>query len=263
MPLQNGRKEHIMIKRFNFKKKKEGFDSNLPLPKGGYIARILKVEIKENSKGQYLALYYDIAQGTYAGYWQARFDSYDGADKRWKGIIYVNIPSDDDPKEDSWKMSKFKAFITSMERSNPGFEFDWNEQHFVGLQIGAIFNLKDIAKDNGDTVRITNFVRFASIDTILSNSFTQPKDYIQDQEAVTNDFTDGDKKKADISDLFPVKDISNTFVDQTGHDAKEEINPFADQGEKVIGDDQADISNPFISLNVPSTPESADELPFK
>ena len=252
-----------MIKKFNFRQKKEGFDRNLPLPKGGYIIRILEVKIKENKIGQYLVIYYDIAQGTYAGYWQARFDAYDGPDKSWKGFTFLNIPKDDGSTEDGWSMGKFRAFITSLERSNPGYEFDWDEQHFVGLQVGAIFNLKDIQTDAGDTVRITNLFRFASVDTIINKAFDQPKDYIKDQDEATDDFKGIDNHKADIGDLFAKKDISNPFAAQTGHDATEEINPFADQGEKVIGDDQADISYPFINLNDPSSPESADELPFK
>lgn len=245
-----------MIKKFRLRRT-EGLLANLPLPKGGYVVRILKVDIRSNSRGQYLALYYDIAHGTYAGYWQKRYDSCEGSDRKWKGFIFVSIPTDDGTKEDGWSHSKFEAFLTALERSNPGYTFDWDEQHFVGLQVGAIFNLKDIVKDDGDTVRVTNFVRFASVETIVTNSFDQPKDYIKEQDVASEDFTDGGNK-ADTSGFVP--------------DKSESTNPF-EGGNPQVDNKGQDHVNPFLAQNspgendgfpeAPSDLDPVEELPFK
>ena len=43
------------------------YGTTASVPKGGYVVKILGVNVKQNSKGQYLELGCDIAEGEYAG----------------------------------------------------------------------------------------------------------------------------------------------------------------------------------------------------
>ena len=194
-----------MIKKFNFDISSPSPNGGMPLPKGGYVIKIKAVKVAENKIGQYLAIEYDIAEGTYAGYWQARYDSWESDDKQWKGIIYVNIPNENGSKEDSWSIARFKAFITALMRSNPGYIYDSEEQHFVGLIVGGLFNLKEIRKADGEKIRVTNFARFSSVDTIRNGAYTLPKDQLLSANDTSEGSSGQGSGEVSCDDEFPFK----------------------------------------------------------
>lgn len=97
------------------------------LPAGPQICRI--VEVLDVPDKEYLDVYFDIADGEFKGYFKTLQDN--------TGKNYGRITR-------SYKSSAlpfFKAFITAVEKSNPGYKWDWNERGLSGRL--CVVNFRD------------------------------------------------------------------------------------------------------------------------
>lgn len=117
----------------------------------------------------------DIAEGEFAGYYQADFDAQQREDKRWKGVLRQYLPKDDGTEKDAWTASSLKAMVEAVEESNPGFHFDWDEKKLKGKVAGCLFRNEEWAFDgrSGWTVRPCKLI---SLDALKSGKFRMPKD---------------------------------------------------------------------------------------
>ena len=110
------------------------------LPAGGYKCIIKKVACETTQAGkEYLKLAIDILEGEYKDFFQKRFDNDTREDKKWSGIWTVFTegynPGTTNPK--------FKGLITSVEASNPNFNFNFDEQTLVNKKVGLVFREED------------------------------------------------------------------------------------------------------------------------
>lgn len=139
------------------------------LQPGGYICKILKVQTEERYYGTLLRIGFDIAEGEHEGYYRRRFDQKKQYDEnaKWPGMYYQTVRQDD--------LRYFKGFITSIEASNPGFKWDWDEKKLVGKLFGGIFGEEEYEKQNGEigTIVKCGFVR--SVDAIREGKFKVPE----------------------------------------------------------------------------------------
>ena len=125
---------------------------------GGHICKILDVKIeqyntKEGKTFEVLIMRIDIeAPDEQAGFYQRRFESdakADALNAKWKGNYRLTIPEDN--SEDFVK-TRFKTFITSIEKSNPGYKWNWEENTLVGKVFGGVYGLKQIELTQGANV---------------------------------------------------------------------------------------------------------------
>ena len=117
------------------------------LPVGAYICQILKAEEKvySSSKGEWhkLEVSFDISEGEHKDFYANDYRSQSGEDKKWKGILRMNIPSDDGSEADTWAKRSFKTNILAIEESNNGYHWDWNEAQLKGKTIGIVFRSEE------------------------------------------------------------------------------------------------------------------------
>lgn len=122
--------------------KSEDSSKMAPLPAGAYVAVIKAVKIDGVDPDQTLILRMDVSEGEHAGYFMKRYkaDSERGGrfEPKYKGDFRLRIPNDANtralyPESDR---RRFNAAINRIERSNPGYTWDWNEQGLVGKTIG-------------------------------------------------------------------------------------------------------------------------------
>ena len=146
------------------------------LPAGGYVAKILKVEVCEYNWGDVLVLSFDINEGEYKGHFRKRWDA--DADssygQKWKGTFRLNIPSDKSRYPDSDKRA-FNNAIWAVEASNKGYKWAWKEETLKGKLIGVLFRNREWEKD-GNTGWTTECCTVTSVEDIRSGSFKMPKD---------------------------------------------------------------------------------------
>lgn len=129
------------------------------LPAGIYGVRLTNVI--DNAEGKYFEITCDIVKGEYANYFKAQVDA---------GL------KDGSKTFRSYKdtaLTFFKGFITAVEKSNPGYHWNWDEKTLIGKNVIAVFGDEEYVKDG--EVRIgTKLVEFRSIDAWKEGKITVP-----------------------------------------------------------------------------------------
>lgn len=134
---------------------------------GGHICKILEVSIekfvmKETGKEfEQLVLKIDIEEpDEQAGFYQRKYAEdakRDALNTKWKGYFRVSIPEDDSSEGIK---TAFKTFTTSVENSNPGYKWNWEENTLVGKLFGGVFGYEEFVTQDGRTLTMTK-CRFA------------------------------------------------------------------------------------------------------
>lgn len=118
---------------------------------GGHICKILEVSTQKyttKSTGEefeQLILKIDIVEpDKQAGYYKRRLDQdrqgENGEKAKWKGYYKLTIPKDSSPE---YIKSAFKTLVTSIEQSNSGYQWNWEENTFVGKVFVGVFGLEE------------------------------------------------------------------------------------------------------------------------
>lgn len=129
---------------------------------GGHICKVLEAKIeefeskKDNKKYEQLIIKFDIeSPDEQAGFYNRKFSEdaeKDALKAKWKGIHRISVPTND--SEDFIK-SRFKAFTTSIEDSNPGYKWNWEENTLVGKVFGGVFSYEEFVNNDGNTITMT------------------------------------------------------------------------------------------------------------
>ena len=85
----------MAIKRFNDYETTQAYGDYQQLPKGGYVLKILGVELCTNKIGQYVKISCDVAEGEYAGFFTNEYKNQQQEDKKWHCNYLLNVPNDD------------------------------------------------------------------------------------------------------------------------------------------------------------------------
>lgn len=131
------------------------------LPAGGYVCGITAVEDVPDK--EYLRIEFDIAEGDFKNYYRDLYQS-----KSFWGGNFIKSYKDK-------ALPFFKGFVTSVENSNPGYKFDYDEstlkRKFVGLVLGEEEYL-----GNDEVVKTRLYVaQIHSVDKIREGKFEVPK----------------------------------------------------------------------------------------
>lgn len=164
-----------MIRKPNNWNEVQEFSDRQKLPLGAYVCKVKKCSVVDNSYGEQLAILFDIAEGEYAGYFQKDFASNTAQDKKWRGVLRVWIPKDDGSDNDEITKRSFKGMTTAFERSNPGYQWDWNENSLVGKTVGILFRNEEYDYQGKQGWSVRPF-RALSADTVRNGEYTLPKD---------------------------------------------------------------------------------------
>ena len=148
----------------------------VPLPKGGYIVKILDAKQVDTEWSSKLYVSVDIVDGEYRDFYANDYRSQTQEDKKWKGVLHQYIPKDDGSIKDGWTKSSFKAMTDSIEVSNSGYHWDWDEAHLKGKVVGCLFRLEEWVMDDGREGWKAQPFKFVPVDTIKSGKFKVPAD---------------------------------------------------------------------------------------
>lgn len=176
-----------MIKQFGDYATTQAFSEGNALPKDGYVCKILNAQVKEGSKGQYIQIAYDIAEGPYTDYFKKLYDNKRDENKKWSTYFFLNIPKDDGSEKDGWTKRTFKTFTNALEDSNDGYHFDWDETKFKGKLIGGLFHYEEYQRNDGNVGRSTKMRNACSVQKIRSGNFKLPDDKTLAPTANTSD----------------------------------------------------------------------------
>jgi len=113
------------------------------LQPGGYICKILKVTVEEKEYGHLIRIGFDIAEGEHKDYFKRQFDKKkeNNPEAKWSGMYYQTIKGD--------SLQYFKGFILAIEKSNPGYKWDWDEKKLSGKLFGGVFGQEEFRASDG------------------------------------------------------------------------------------------------------------------
>jgi hypothetical protein len=126
------------MKRGNYFDRNNTIKDSRRLPKGAYICKIVSAKEDVNQYGTRLLIAFDISEGEYAGFYQEKYNASTSEDKKWSGVIRLNVPAEDGSEADAFRIRSFNSAIVAIEESNPGYMWDWNERALKGKNIGSI-----------------------------------------------------------------------------------------------------------------------------
>jgi hypothetical protein len=135
----------------------EGFEKLGP---GGYVIEIQECDDYEDK--QYLYALYDIAEGDFKGKFSDAFFS----DKEYAHNLYLSY------KDSAAGM--FKNFTDSVEKSNPGYAWDWNEAGLKGKLVGIILREEEYTGNDGIVKTRLTKASFKPATDIRSGNFKVP-----------------------------------------------------------------------------------------
>lgn len=163
-----------MIRKPNDWENVQTFSERRKLPVGAYVCKIKQAAVKATEWGEQLNILYDIEDGEYAGFYAEDFKSQNPENKKWKGVLRFWLPKEDGSEKDGFAKRKLKAFITTVENSNRGFTFNWDERSLAGKLIGVIYRNEEW-EYNGKTGWSARPFRATTVDNVTDGTFTIPE----------------------------------------------------------------------------------------
>lgn len=162
-----------MIRKPNNWNEVQEFADRPKLPVGAYVCKIRKAVVQNNGYGDQLCVLFDIAEGEHKDFYNKEFAANTANDKKWKGVLRVWLPVDDGSDRDENNKRILKGFITSVERSNPGYTFNWDEQTLAGKMVGVLYRNEEW-EFKGKTGWAARPLRALSVDSVRNNEYTIP-----------------------------------------------------------------------------------------
>lgn len=141
------------------------------LEAGGYICKIISAKEEKSKSGKrMLVIALDIAEGDRKDYFRNRFTENTSPDKKWpSGGIYRQMLEGDKA------LGFLKGLMTSLEASNEGFKWDWDEKKLKDLKCGAIFGEEEYERMDGSIGTSTKVKFIRTVKAIQDGNFKVPE----------------------------------------------------------------------------------------
>ena len=174
-----------MIKKFAGYDDIQIFEGGASIEPGGYELQIIGAKVEQytsratGATGEIMKVAFDIINNEqYAGFYSTRFKAAKAADPnaKWGGVFDVFIPKDDGSENDAKTKQSFKRSITSVEKSNEGYAWDWNELSLKGKMFGGVFGREEFETKEGERKFATKCRFSRSIESIRTGNFKIPDD---------------------------------------------------------------------------------------
>lgn len=133
---------------------------NNPVP-GGYVVSITRVE--DVPEKEYLKIEFDIAEGQFKEF---GVDTLERA-----GFWPLSMVKSYKQKAAPF----FKGFITSVERSNAGYKWNWEEKTLIGKRLAVVLGEEEYVKKNGGVGTKLTVSEVMSIEAMKKGGFKIPE----------------------------------------------------------------------------------------
>ena len=188
------------------------------LTPNGYICKILNVE--DYPEKEYLKIYFDIVKGDDKGYFKKQYDGDTRKERKWPNAgTFIRSYKDS-------AASMFKGFTNAVEKSNKGYQWNFDEKTLVNKVVGLIIADEQYQNQKGQ-VRVRNYVAAVrSVETIEKGEYEIP---------ALKELTTTKTTSAPANDPIPdFGDVFNTTPADTPTPAESE-NPWDDSDENPFG----------------------------
>lgn len=115
----------------------------------------------------------DVCEGEYEGFYQKKFDDSQDEDKKWKGVVKLNIPKFDGTEKDNWTVKSFNTQFVAIEDSNPGYTWNNVLDSLKGKKIGLVLRDKEW-EFNGNRGFYSEPYKLISVANARAQKFRKP-----------------------------------------------------------------------------------------
>lgn len=163
-----------MIPQYKGFEKKKFSGAREILPAGGYVGKILKAEVMQYPWGNQLEIKFDIVEGEFKDFFLRDWNNNTNEDRKWRGVLKLKLPTEDGSKQDGWKINSMNNLAASLEESNSGYTWDWDETKFKGKLLGFLVREFEWSM-NGNFGVSTEASSCTDIERIRNGKFKIPK----------------------------------------------------------------------------------------
>lgn len=164
-------------------RKPEGYDAawaftgeTQQLPAGCYVCIVKQVSetTTQNGRPQFVLLF-DIAEGDQKEFYKKQYEAAkaNSSDAKWKGVHKQLM--------DGSSLPFFKGLITSIEKSNPNFQFPFgvenNEKTLIGKKFGAVMRREQFKTSDGSLKWATKVDQIRSLEGLKEAKVPEDKLY--------------------------------------------------------------------------------------
>lgn len=130
------------------------------------------------------------------GFYQKQYDNNTNSNKKWPSASckYISL------KEDDTCVAMFKGFTTCIEKSNPGYTWNFDEKTLIGKKLCGVYGLEEYEKQDGTIGTATKLVQFRSLDKLnevkipkvklLDGTFIEYENYKNNKNNILTQFND-------------------------------------------------------------------------
>lgn len=183
-----------IIKDFD-KIEAKGMDDFRGLPIGAYECVIMDARVNHNEQSgkDTFKVSVDIASGEFKDYFRKMYENDTRIDRKWNNnaVKYLSYTGDN--------VAFFKGFIKTIENSNIGYVWDWDETKLKGKKVCGVFQYEEYEKQDGTKGIKVRLSKFRSLDKL---------------------------GKIEVSDS--VKMLDGTYVDYEEYIKSKNSEPFSD-----------------------------------
>ena len=152
----------------------------MQLPAGLYVCIVKQVNVQNDKNGkEQMIVLFDIAEGEHKGFYQKQYEArkQTSTDAKWGGV-HRQFTHDKG-------LPFFKGMICSIEKSNNGYRWDWNEKGLVGKRFGGVFGREEFMTSDGQKKFSTKLMQIRSVDGLKEAVI--PEDKLLAPNANTSD----------------------------------------------------------------------------
>lgn len=189
-----------IIKDFD-KVEAKGMDDFRGLPIGAYECMIKDARVNHNEQSgkDTFKVSIDIASGEYKDYFQKMYDTDTRIDRKWNNNAVRYLAYDGD------NVAYFKGFITTVENSNVGYTWDWDETKLKGKKVCGVFQYEEYEKQDGTKGVKVRLSKFRSLDKMKDIEVSDSVKLLNGSYMTIDDYNEKKEKSND-----PFKDFGNT-----------------------------------------------------
>ena len=183
----------------------KGMDDFKALPIGAYECKIINaVENHNEESGKTtLKVMVDIASGEYKDYFKKRYDSNTAIDRKWDNNATKYLAFEGE------NTSFFKGFITTVENSNVGYKWNWDETTLRDKKIVGVFQYEQYEKQDGTKGIKVRLNKFRSLDKLGKIEVSDSIKMLDGTYKSYDDYMEEVEEKKPFSDFGNIVEISS------------------------------------------------------
>ena len=193
-----------IIKDFD-KVEAKGMDDFRGLPIGAYECVIMDARVNHNEQSgkDTFKVSVDIASGEFKDYFRKMYENDTRIDRKWNNnaVKYLSYTGDN--------VAFFKGFIKTIENSNVGYTWDWDETKLKGKKVCGVFQYEEYEKQDGTKGIKVRLNKFRSLDKLKEIEVSDSIKMLDGTYTSYDDYMEKVEEKKPFSDFGNIVEISS------------------------------------------------------